>query len=64
MEKFKLILNNMWLRIVIGIVIGGIAGFLYYKLVGCRTGTCPITSSPFSSIVFGAIFGGLIASSK
>jgi Family of unknown function (DUF6132) len=64
MQKIKSILNNMVLRIVIGIVIGGIAGFLYYKLVGCRTGTCPITSSPFSSIVFGAIFGGLIASSK
>jgi hypothetical protein len=64
MQKIKSIFNNMVLRIVIGIVIGGTAGFLYYKLVGCRTGSCPITSSPFSSIIFGAIFGGLIASSK
>lgn len=54
----------MVLRILIGIVIGGAVGFLYFKLVGCRTGSCPITSSPFSSIIFGAIFGGLIASSK
>ncbi|MBP1668389.1 MAG: conserved hypothetical rane protein [Bacteroidetes bacterium] len=64
MEKIKMMLNNMILRIILGIVIGGAAGFLYYKLVGCRTGSCPITSSPFSSIIFGAIFGGLIASSK
>jgi hypothetical protein len=64
MQKIKSIFNTMALRIVIGIVIGGAAGFLYYKLVGCRTGSCPITSSPFSSIIFGAIFGGLIASSK
>jgi hypothetical protein len=64
MEKIKSILNNMVLRIIIGIVIGGVAGFLYYKLVGCRSGSCPITSNPFSSILFGAIFGGLIASSK
>ena len=64
MEKLKTILNNMVLRIIIGIVIGGVAGFAYYKLVGCRSGSCPITSNPLASIIFGAIFGGLIASSK
>jgi len=64
MEKIKTIFNKMAVRIIIGIAIGGVAGFLYYKLVGCRSGSCPITSSPFSSIIFGAIFGGLIASSK
>ncbi|MBN2273265.1 MAG: hypothetical protein JXK95_02945 [Bacteroidales bacterium] len=64
MEKIKILLKNMVLRIILGIVIGGIAGFLYYKLVGCRTGSCPITSNPLSSIFFGAVFGGLIASSK
>jgi uncharacterized membrane protein YeaQ/YmgE (transglycosylase-associated protein family) len=64
MEKIKTIFSNMILRIIIGIVIGAIAGFLYYRLVGCRTGACPITANPLSSIIFGAIFGGLIASSK
>jgi hypothetical protein len=64
MEKNKVIFNNMVLRILIGAVIGGAAGFLYYKLAGCRTGFCPITSNPLTSIIFGAIFGGLIASSK
>jgi hypothetical protein len=64
MERIKMILNNLILRTFLGIVIGGAAGFLYYKLVGCRTGSCPITSNPFASIIFGAIFGGLLASSK
>ncbi len=64
MERIKTIFNKMVLRIIIGIIIGGAAGFLYYKLVGCRSGSCPITSNPLSSIIFGAIFGGLIASSK
>lgn len=54
----------MIVRVIIGIVIGGTAGYLYYRFVGCRSGSCPITSNPFSSILFGAIFGGLIASSK
>jgi hypothetical protein len=64
MEKLKAIFNNMIMRTLLGVIIGGIAGFAYYKLVGCRTGSCPITSNPLSSIIFGAIFGGLIASSK
>ncbi len=64
MEKLKTINKNMVLRIILGIIIGGAMGFLYYKFIGCRTGSCPITSSPLSSILFGAIFGGLIAASK
>jgi uncharacterized membrane protein len=41
---------------------GGVLGFAYYKLVGCRTGTCPITSSPYISTLYGALLGYLIGS--
>jgi len=49
------------IKTVLGIVIGAIAGFAFYKLVGCPAGTCPITSSPFLSVFFGAMIGLLIA---
>jgi hypothetical protein len=49
------------LKTVLGIVIGAAAGFAFYALIGCRTGTCPITSSPFLSTFFGAMTGLLIA---
>ena len=42
------------------VVGGGVLGFAYYKLVGCRTGTCPITSSPYISTLYGALLGYLI----
>lgn len=48
------------MRIIISVMVGGIAGYLLYRLVGCRTGTCIITSKPWSSILYGMILGLLI----
>jgi len=47
-------------RILIGSVIGGILGFLYYKYIGCYTGGCPIKSDPSLSTIYGAIIGALV----
>jgi hypothetical protein len=41
-----------------GIVLGGIAGLLYWNFYGCD-GTCLITSSPWNSMLYGATMGGL-----
>ena len=51
------------LRIAIGVVVGAGLGFAWYKLVGCSTGTCPLTSNSVISTLYGGIVGGLIASS-
>lgn len=47
----------MQLKAIMGVVIGGLLGFLYYKVVGCSTGTCPITSKPLNSTLYGAVIG-------
>ena len=44
----------------IGIVVGAIAGYLYYFYLGCVTGSCTITSKPLNSTLYGALMGGLI----
>ena len=44
----------------IGIVIGAVAGYLYYFYVGCASGTCAITSKPLNSTLYGAVMGGLM----
>ncbi len=44
----------------IGIVVGAIAGYLYYFYVGCASGTCAITSKPLNSTLYGALIGGLV----
>ncbi|GAA4764379.1 MULTISPECIES: DUF6132 family protein [Flavobacterium] len=49
-----------YLSTIIGIIFGTIAGYLYYKYIGCISGTCAITSKPINSSLYGAIMGGLV----
>jgi hypothetical protein len=44
---------------IIGIIAGAIGGYLYYHFVGCTSGTCPITSKPINSTLYGAMMGAL-----
>ena len=50
-------------RIIIGAIIGGALGFGFYKTVGCASGTCPLTSNPWISTIYGICVGGFIAGS-
>ncbi len=42
-------------------LIGGGLGYLFYKKVGCATGTCPITSNPYISTGYGVVLGLILA---
>lgn len=53
--------STMIVRLVIGVVLGGVAGFAYYRFVGCSSGACPITSNPYISTVYGAVMGVLVS---
>ena len=44
----------------IGGLTGALAGFLYWKYVGCLTGTCAITSNPINSSMYFALFGAVL----
>ena len=41
------------LRVIALPLVGSAGGWLYYRYVGCATGTCAITSSPWLSTGFG-----------
>ena len=43
-----------------GAAAGALAGYLYWKYVGCLTGTCAITSSPINSTLYFALVGGIL----
>jgi len=50
------------LKAILGGAAGAAAGFAYYKLIGCRSGACPIAGNPWISTSWWAIIGGLLAS--
>lgn len=45
---------------ILGVVLGALGGFAYYHYIGCANGTCPITSRPLNSTLYGALMGGLL----
>ena len=47
----------------LGVAVGALGGWLYYFYIGCANGTCPITSSPLMSVLWGALMGGLLFNS-
>ena len=49
-------------KMIVSIIIGAILGYGYHRLVGCASGTCPITANPYISTLYGAVMGALIGS--
>jgi hypothetical protein len=48
--------------VIVGIAVGALTGYLYWKYIGCYSGTCAITSRPLNSTVYGTVLGGLLFS--
>ena len=48
--------------IVIATIAGAAGGFLYWKFVGCLSGTCPIKSVWYWSTLYGGALGVLLGS--
>ncbi|HLK28866.1 MAG TPA: hypothetical protein VKT28_09800 [Puia sp.] len=55
--------RKKYLLTVTGTVLGGIAGFFYWRFVGCTSGTCYIQSNPYRMSAYAALIGGLLFSS-
>jgi hypothetical protein len=51
----------MTLKLVLYVLGGAAAGLAWQKVIGCRTGTCPITSNPYISTMYGAVMGFLLS---
>jgi hypothetical protein len=62
-QSIKAALKSWWFwKPALGVLLGALAGFLYYWFVGCSSGSCAITSNPYMSILWGAAMGFLLTS--
>lgn len=52
-------MKSIWVKRVLFVALGAGGGFAYYYFIGCASGTCPISSSPYISTVYGALIGGM-----
>lgn len=43
-----------------GLVVGIAGGYIYYVEIGCNSGTCPITSNPWMTMLWGGLMGYLL----
>ena len=43
------------------VALGALLGYGYHRLVGCRTGACPITANPYISTLYGAVISYLLS---
>jgi len=57
-EKMSTIVKRYKLEGIV-MVVGALAGWLYWKFVGCGSGQCLITSRPLNSTLYGAVMGAL-----
>ncbi len=57
--KLQKIIEEKRLALIL-LIIGGIGGFLYWKYVGCLSGTCAIKSVWYWSTLWGAAMGYLL----
>lgn len=50
-------MQKILLKRVLPVFLGGVLGYAYYYFIGCNSGTCAITSSPYVSTIYGAVIG-------
>ncbi|MBX7197105.1 MAG: hypothetical protein K1X94_33965 [Sandaracinaceae bacterium] len=55
---------TLGLALPFGTLLGASLGYGYHRVVGCRSGACPITASPYTSTIYGAVMGALFVLSR
>lgn len=55
-------MKRTWVLTMLGVAVGAVAGWVYWRYWGCTNG-CAITGSPVNSSLYGAFMGGLLFNS-
>ena len=50
------------MKALLAALVGAGLGYAWYRVVGCSTGSCPITARWWTSALYGAVMGWMMAS--
>lgn len=53
--------TRKWIRPALFTLGGALTGLAYHHFIGCASGSCPITSSPFGSMLYMGLVGWLVS---
>jgi uncharacterized membrane protein len=62
-ERSRIKIIRVVLKMSVPIMLGAVGGFLYYNFIGCN-GSCPISGNPYVSTVYGAAIGAILINWK
>gem|GEM_PF-333722 len=63
MERSRIEITKVILKMSLPIIIGAIGGYLYYNFIGCNR-SCPISGNPYTSTFYGAGIGAILVNWK
>lgn len=52
---------KIYIKLLLGVSLGAIAGFAYYYFIGCNSGSCPISSNLYITVGYGALVGLILS---
>ena len=61
--KMNTIFRKYW-KTALFTLLGAVLGFAYWRIIGCSSGTCPLTSNWHTTVLFGGIIGYLAVPAK
>jgi hypothetical protein len=54
----------IWVKVTLPVVLGALAGYVYYYNWGCKANSCMVMSSEWMGVLYGSLLGAIFIPTK